>query len=160
MEVVRGGRGGARNRDLWKQNTDKFSEILLTEVMPRAEKAYHIASEPRAHAIAGLSMGGAESLLTGLNRLERFGWIGAFSSGGLGTNYSVQFPKLAQKRGAELRLLWIACGEQDGLLANNLQFVEWLKSQNVPCTWVQTPGQHSFRVWRRNLAQFASLLFR
>jgi S-formylglutathione hydrolase FrmB len=61
---------------------------------------------------------------------------------------------------AELRLLWIACGEQDGLLASNLQFVEWLKTQNVRCTWVQTPGQHSFRVWRRNLAQFTPLLFR
>jgi enterochelin esterase family protein len=160
MEVVRGGWGGVRNRELWKQNTDKFSEILLKEFMPRAEKEYHIAPQARAHAIAGLSMGGTESLLTGLNNLERFGWVGAFSSGGMGTNYSADFPSLGQKVGTELRLLWVSCGQQDGLLDSNLKFVEWLKSQNVRYTWVQTPGQHSFRVWRRNLAQFTPLLFR
>jgi enterochelin esterase family protein len=114
----------------------------------------------KREAFGLLSSSGSESLLTGLNTLERFGWIGAFSSGGLGTNYSAEFPNLSQKANAELRLLWIACGEQDGLLASNLQFVEWLKTQNVRCTWVQTPGQHSFRVWRRNLAQFTPLLFR
>jgi enterochelin esterase-like enzyme len=69
-------------------------------------------------------------------------------------NYSAEFPNLAQKAGSELRLLWISCGEQDGLLSSNLQ------PQNVRYTWVQTAGQHSFRVWRRNLAQFTPLLFR
>jgi len=160
MEVIRGGWGGVRNRELWTENIDKFRQSLLTEVMPQVEKIYHTVPDAKARAIAGLSMGGTESLLTGLNTLERFGWVAGFSSGGLGTNYPAEFPNLTRNAGANLRLLWIACGEQDGLLKSNLQFVEWLKSQNVRYTWIQTPGQHSFRVWRRNLAQFSPLLFR
>jgi enterochelin esterase family protein len=159
MEVVRAGWGGTRNRDIWRTNMEKFRQTLLEEVMPQVEKAYRIAPDASSHAVAGLSMGGSESLLTGLNRLDRFAWIGAFSSGGLGTNYVSEFPGLNEKANAKLRLLWIGCGEQDGLLASNLQFIEWLKTQNIRHTWVQTPGQHSFRVWRRYLAQFLPLLF-
>jgi enterochelin esterase family protein len=160
MEVVRAGWGGSRSRDLRQTNLDKFRETLLNEVMPMAEKTYRISAERKSRAIAGLSMGGSESLLVGLNTLDRFEWVGAFSSGGLGTNFSTRFPAMNQKANAQLRLLWIACGQQDGLLANNQQFVDWLKSQGVSCTWVPTPGQHSFRVWRRYLAQFTPLLFR
>jgi enterochelin esterase family protein len=159
MEVVKAGWGGVRRRDLWQTNTDKFRETLLNEVMPRAEKAYRIAPSAKAHAIAGLSMGGSESLLTGLNTLDRFAWVGAFSSGGLGTNYVSEFPNLDEKANMKLHLLWIGCGEQDGLLNSNKQFIEWLKSKNIHHTWVPTPGQHSFRVWRRYLAQFTPLLF-
>jgi enterochelin esterase family protein len=159
MEVVKGGWGGTRNRELWKTNMEKFRQTLLDEVIPRAEQAYRIAAEPKTRAIAGLSMGGSESLLTGLNNLDRFAWIGAFSSGGLGTNYTSEFPTLTDKANDRLHLLWIGCGEQDALLTNNLQFVSWLKSKNIHHAWVQTPGQHSFRVWRRYLAQFTPLLF-
>ena len=159
MDVVRAGWGGARSRDLWKTNVDKFRETLLAEVMPMAEQMYRISPDRKNHAITGLSMGGSESLMVGLNALDKFAWVGAFSSGGLGTNFVSQFPKLNQAN-AKLRLLWIACGQQDGLLVANQQFVDWLKSQNIRCTWVPTPGQHSFRVWRRYLAEFAPLLFR
>ncbi len=159
MEVVRGGWAGLRNRDLWQTNLEKFRETLLSEVMPQAEKAYRVAAEPKSRAVAGLSMGGTESLLVGLNALDRFAAIGAFSSGGLNTNFPSQFPALDEKANGRLRLLWIACGEQDGLLSANQQLVDWLKSKGVRHTWVPTPGQHSFRVWRKYLAQFAPLLF-
>jgi enterochelin esterase-like enzyme len=160
MEVVRAGWGGTRSRELWKTNFAKFRETLLTEVMPMAEKAYRISSDRKSRAIAGLSMGGSESLMVGLNALDKFAWVGAFSSGGLGTNFVSEFADLNAQANAKLRLLWIACGQQDGLLNVNQQFVDWLKSQNIRCTWVPTPGQHSFRVWRRYLAQFTPLLFR
>ncbi len=159
MDVVKGGWAGLRNREFWQTNLDKFRDTLLYEVMPQAEKAYRIAADPKHRAIAGLSMGGTESLLVGLNALDRFAHIGAFSSGGLNTNYTALFPTLDAKANAKLRLLWIACGDQDGLLTANQQLIAWLKSQGVRYTWVQAPGQHSFRVWRRNLAEFAPLLF-
>ncbi|HEV2393005.1 MAG TPA: alpha/beta hydrolase-fold protein [Verrucomicrobiae bacterium] len=159
MEVVRAGWGGVRRRGLWETNMSKFRDTLLEEVMPQAERAYRLASGPGERAIAGLSMGGAESLLVGLNNPDRFGWVGAFSSGGVGTNYSEMFPKVDGKTNERLRLLWIGCGEQDGLLAPNERFSEWLTAKGVHHTWVHTPGQHSFRVWRRYLAQFAPLLF-
>jgi len=159
MEVVRAGWGGLRRGDLWQQNMDKFRETLLHEVMPQVEKAYRVLPGPRSRAIAGLSMGGSESLLVGLNAPERFAWIGAFSSGGLGTNLAAQFPALDEKANSQLRLLWLGCGEQDGLLAANQQLSQWLKSKGIRHTWVQTPGQHSFRLWRRYLADFTPLLF-
>ncbi len=159
MDVVKGGWSRVRDPGLWQRNVDKFSDALLTEVLPQVEKTYRVLTDRRSRAIAGLSMGGTESLVTGLNHLDRFAWIGAFSSGGLNTNYAAQFPALNPKANDQLRLLWIACGREDRLLENNVQFCEWLKSRKVGYTWVETAGTHSFRVWRRNLAEFASLLF-
>ena len=104
-------------------------------------------------------MGGAESLLTGLNRLDRFGWIGAFSSGGLDENFNTQFPTLDTKASSQPRLLWIACGTDDRLIEINRKLRDWLNSKGVRLTYVETPGAHTWMVWRRNLAAFASLLF-
>ena len=159
MDVVKGGWSRVRDPGLWQRNVDQFRGTLLDEVMPQVEKSYKTLAKPEARAIAGLSMGGTESLTTGLNNLDRFAWIGAFSSGGLNTNYAAQFPQLNAKAGKSLRLLWIACGHDDRLLGSNQQFVEWLNSKGVPPTWIEIPGEHSFRVWRRNLAAFAPLLF-
>ena len=160
MEVVRAGWSGVRRGDLWQVNLDRFRETLLQEVLPQAEKAYRIQADPAHRAIAGLSMGGSESLRVGLNALDHFAYVGAFSSGGLGTNFTDVFPGLDAKANAHLRLLWMGCGEQDGLLAGNQAFSQWLNSHGVRHTWVQTPGEHSFRVWRRYLATLAPLLFR
>ena len=79
--VAPGTRGFAP--ELRKKNYDRFIQALFTEVMPQVESAYRVSKDRKERAIAGLSMGGAESLLTGLNNLDRFAWVGAFSSGGL-----------------------------------------------------------------------------
>ncbi len=159
MEVVRGGWGGVRNRDLWQTNMEKFRGTLLDEVLPQVEKGYRTLPDAKHRAIAGLSMGGAESLLVGLNALDRFAYVGAFSSGGMNTNYDATYPKLDAQANTQLRLLWISCGEQDGLITANQNFTEWLTTKGIHHTWRKTPGQHSFRVWRRNLGEFAPLLF-
>ena len=159
MDVVKGGWSRVRDPGLWRRNVDKFGDALFGEVMPQVEKAYRVSTDRQSRAIAGLSMGGTESLVTGLNHLDRFAWIGAFSSGGLNTNFPVQFPALNARANDKLRLLWIGCGKEDRLIESNKQFCDWLKSQNVRYTWVESPGVHSFRVWRRNLAEFAPLLF-
>lgn len=156
MEVLH---ARTRTPGLAERTYENFRQALLNEVLPQAERDYHIQADRKSRAIAGLSMGGAESLRVGLNTLDRFAWIGAFSSGGVGTNYSANFPALDEKANTQLRLLWIACGEQDGLFAPNQKFSDWLDSKGVKHEWVKTPGQHSFRVWRRNLAQFTPLLF-
>jgi len=74
-------------------------------------------------------MGGAESLLTGLNHLDQFAWVGAFSSGGLPEQFETKFPNLDAKANQQLHLLWIACGTDDGLIKLNRQFREWLKTK-------------------------------
>lgn len=143
---------------LWQTNLDRFTGMLLDEVMPQVEKEYHIAAGPKNTAIAGLSMGGAESLITGLNRLDRFGWIGAFSTGGL-TNYPTRFPTLNFDDNKKIHLLWIACGHEDDLFKKNRQLCSWLDNKGIQYTWVQMRGIHSYRVWRPFLVQFASQLF-
>jgi enterochelin esterase-like enzyme len=155
-------RGGGRPRDpgFGQRNSSQFRGSLLDEVLPAVESAYHVSKDRKQRAIAGLSMGGAESLTVGLNNLDRFAWIGAFSSGGVGTNFSTTFPKLDATANKSLRLLWISCGKDDRLVEPNREFVHWLEAKDVHCTWTEVPGVHSWRVWRRNLADFAPLLFR
>jgi len=113
-----------------------------------------------ARAIAGLSMGGAESLLTGLNTLNQFAWIGAFSSGGITEEFDKEFPGLDAKAGPQPRLLWVACGTDDRLIEINRKFRAWLASKEIQHVDIETPGAHTWMVWRRNLTEFSSLLFR
>ena len=143
---------------LWQKNLDVFNDALLNEVMPQVENEYHVATGPKNTAIAGLSMGGTESLITGLNHLDRFGWIGALSTGGL-NDYPARFPALNFDDNKKIHLLWIACGHEDGLYKSSRQLCSYLDSKNIQYTWVQMRGIHSYRVWRPFLAQFASLLF-
>jgi enterochelin esterase family protein len=148
-----------RDPGLRQRSFDKFRDALFAEVMPEVERTYRVVKDRSARAIAGLSMGGAESLYTGLNALDRYAWIGAFSSGGMGDNYGKSFPALNAKANEQLRLLWIACGKDDRLIEGNKKFLEFLNSRGVRYTWTETPGAHTWLVWRRYLAEFAPLLF-
>jgi enterochelin esterase-like enzyme len=163
---------GKRPKGLQDRNFDKFRETLLTEVVPRVEVDYPVIKERNSRAIAGLSMGGSESLFTGLNTLDKFGWIGAFSapvspaSGSIGAgepspeDFEKEFPGLDAKATKQLHLLWIACGTDDGLIDNNRKFRAWLATKNIKHADIETPGRHTWLVWRRNLTEFTSLLFR
>jgi enterochelin esterase family protein len=157
--VLRGWNAWNNDAEKRNRNFDKFREALLTEVMPQVESEYRIAKDRNARAITGLSMGGAESLLTGLNNLDKFSWVGAFSSG-IPEDFQKQFPALDRKANQQLHLLWIACGAEDDLIAVNRNLRQWLKSKGVKATEIETPGGHTWMVWRRNLAEFAVLLFR
>ncbi len=151
---------GPRDPKLRERSFERFRDALLNEVMPEVEKTYRVSKERNQRAIAGLSMGGAESLYVGLNNLNRFAWIGTFSSGGLGDSLAATFPSLDAKTNSQLQLLWVACGTEDRLIDANRKFLEFLKSKNVQYTPLETPGGHTWLVWRRNLAEFTALLFR
>jgi enterochelin esterase-like enzyme len=160
MEIVQLGWSAWGHTELRDRNFEKFRESLLTEVMPRVEGEYRITKDPNARAIAGLSMGGSESLLTGLNNLDKFSWVGAFSSGGIPEDFQKDFPVLDASANRQLHLLWIACGTEDRLITVNRSLRQWLKSKGVKATEIETPGEHTWMVWRRNLAEFTQLLFR
>jgi enterochelin esterase-like enzyme len=149
-----------RFADLREKNMTKFRDALLQEVMPQVEREYRVSKDRGQTAIAGLSMGGSESLFTGLNTLDRFAWIGSFSAGGLGEDYPATFPKLSADANRQIRLLWIACGTDDQLIRDNRKFRDWLTQRGVRHVDIETSGTHAWVVWRRNLAQFASLLFK
>jgi enterochelin esterase-like enzyme len=159
-EILSQGFRGFSHANLRDRNFAKFSEALLTEVIPRVESSYLVKKDRNSRAIAGLSMGGSESLLTGLNSLNEFAWIGAFSSGGIPEDFDKDFPKLDAKANAQLRLLWIACGTEDHLIDTNRKLRAWLTSKGIHHTDIETPGMHTWMVWRRNLVDFSSLLFR
>jgi len=119
-----------------------------------------VSTRREDRAIAGLSMGGSESLLTGLNNIDKFAFVGSFSAGGIQPDsYSSEFPALDAKQTSHLRILWIACGTSDHLIDDNRKFKAWLKTKNIAFTDIETPGAHTWMVWRRNLAAFAPLLF-
>jgi enterochelin esterase-like enzyme len=159
MEMINQRWNAWERHDLRQKNFEKFREALLTEVMPRAESEYHIAKDPNSRAIAGLSMGGSESLLTGLNNLDKFAWVGAFSSGGIPEDFQADFPGLDAKANSQIKLLWIACGTEDHLITVNRNFRAWLKAKGINHTDIETPGEHTWMVWKRNLTEFSGLIF-
>lgn len=158
-EIIKGG----FNFDpaLAKINNGKFVAALLAEVIPQVEKEYRVSKNASGRAIAGLSMGGAESLSAGLNHPDKFAWVGGFSSATimLDSDISKAFPDVDAKINSQLHLLWIACGTDDQLIKPNRQFEAWLTSKGVLFTQIETPGAHTWMVWRRNLTEFAPLLF-
>ena len=151
---------GTGDESLRNRNYVKFTEALLTEVLPRVEAEYRVSTDRASRAVAGLSMGGAESLLTGLLHPDQFAWIGAFSSGGLGDDFSAAFGAMDEKAANQLKLLWISCGTSDRLMVANRKFHDWLTSKGIPHQWIESSGSHTWMVWRRNLAELATLLFK
>jgi enterochelin esterase-like enzyme len=152
--------GPFSNLALREKNFSNFRAALTDEVIPIVEKNYNVIANREARAIAGLSMGGSESLLTGLNRLDTFAWVASFSAGGMGDDFASDFPQFGASANDKLRLLWIACGTEDHLITLNRNFVQWLKAKDIRVTAIETPGMHTWMVWRRNLINLAPLLFR
>ncbi len=152
---------------------DQFTKSLIEEVIPLVEKKYRTSPQ---RAIAGLSMGGAQAALAGLNHPELFRWIGAFSSAfmmygiadlGKGSKtlsmdsiYNKTFPGLDADFNRQVKLLFISCGKSDFLSGNNHDFMKWLSARKINYQAEEPPGAHSWTVWRRNLIEFAPLLFR
>ncbi len=150
---------------VWQQagriesNTQLFQQALLTEILPRVEEQYRVSADRKDRAIAGLSMGGLESLSIGLSNTEKFAWVGGFSSAVHALKYPRPIPALDPKR-ANLKLLWIACGTEDGLIEANRKLEAALTAEGMPVTAIETGGAHVSMVWRDNLIHFAPLLFR
>ncbi|HZU85020.1 MAG TPA: alpha/beta hydrolase-fold protein [Polyangiaceae bacterium] len=168
-EILAGGFAGfSRDAALRRRNFERFRQALVGEVVPRVEAAYRVDADRDAHAIAGLSMGGTESLVVGLNEPDRFAWIGAFSSGGLGDDLDADFPlvgvgsagRSGPRAARPWRLLWISCGTDDKLIADHRRLTGWLRAKGAEHVAEESGGGHTWMVWRRNLVDFAALLFR
>jgi enterochelin esterase-like enzyme len=138
---------------------DAFRRELLDDALPLVESLYRVEKDAAHRAIAGLSMGGAQSLTVGLANLDRFAWVGAFSAGPPSAEATQAFLADPAAANAKLRLLWIACGKDDFLRQRNEEYVAALKDKGVHHEWQLTDGDHSWPVWRRYLAEFAPRLF-
>lgn len=177
------GAGGAAAAPAAGQD-DGFTKELLQDIMPLMQKKYRILTGPDNTAIAGLSMGGAQSLRTGLAHLEIFHYVIGLSSavamggGGRGAapaggaapdpaaapDPTAAYPALmTDVAGAnrKLKLFALYCGKQDSLVSNgNKALSAALLAKGVKLQYTETEGGHWFIVWRQNLRDFAPLLFR
>jgi enterochelin esterase family protein len=141
------------------ENTNLYEQMLLQEVMPAVEREYNVAKGRDHHAIAGLSMGGLETLTIGLRHPDQFAYVAGMSSALQGGKYDESWPGLDAKK-ANLKLLWVSCGTDDPLIKPNRAFVVWAKAKGLDVNAVETSGAHTWLVWRDNLLHIAPMLFR
>jgi len=143
----------------FQNNTADFERDLLEDVMPFVEANYRVKNEAASRAIAGLSMGGGQSLTIGLNHPDRFAWVAGFSSAVPAREAIAGFLNDPAGANAKLKLLWIGIGKDDFLLKQNEGFIATLKEKDIRHEWHLTDGSHSWPVWRLYLADLAPKLF-
>lgn len=134
-----------------------FERELLNDLIPYIESRYSVGTERTQRALAGLSMGGGQSLNFGLGNVDIFAWVGGFSSA---PNTQPPAELVDAATASQLELLWVSCGNEDTLFNISLGVHEQLAAQNVPHVWHIDAGAHTFPVWKNDLYHFAGLLFR
>jgi enterochelin esterase-like enzyme len=160
----RGGRGGfgaggdpaAIGGDGWGRN---FESDLIKDIIPFVESHYSGFADREHRALAGLSMGGGQSLDFGLANLDTFAYVGGFSSAPNTRMPEVLLPDPA-KAPRMLKVLWISCGNKDGLMNFSLRTHAYCKEKNVPHIWHVDDNGHDFKHWKNSLYWFAQQIFR
>ncbi len=173
-----GARGAAPGAAAGTPQLDEFAQDFLTDIMPYAEKNYRVYTDRANRAIAGLSMGGSQTMNIAFLRLAQFAYIGVFSSGaslgGAGRGaaatpaaqpaapsweeiHKADLDNPALKKGT--RLIWLSTGVNDGLIANTKTTVEMLKKHGFDPVFKESPGAHTWINWRNYLNEFAPQLF-
>ena len=137
-----------------------FEFDLLNDLIPFVESRYNVYKDKFHRAVAGLSMGGGQSLNFGLAHMDVFAYVGGFSSAPNTNTPEVLIPDV-NKTKAENALLWMVCGSNDNLMYNSSRLKAFCDEKGVPCTLIQYPaGVHDFVVWKSGLYNFAQLIFR
>jgi enterochelin esterase-like enzyme len=143
-------------------NTALFSRDLIEDAIPLVESQYRVYTDRDRRAIAGLSMGGGQSLSIGLAHPELFSYVAGFSAALRPQEFAKTFGAVAadpMTANRKLHLLWIGCGNQDSLFANSKAFSQFLEEHKIKHVFRETPGAHTWMVWRRYLNEVAPLLF-
>jgi enterochelin esterase-like enzyme len=136
-----------------------FEKDLLNDLIPFIEKKYPVLTDRENRAIAGLSMGGGQSLNFGLGNLDKFAWVGGFSSAPNTKRPEELVPNPDETR-KKLKLLWISCGDNDGLITFSKRTHDYLYEKDVPHIYYVEPGVHDFKVWKNGLYMFSQFLFK
>ena len=163
-----GGGGG----NSFQRQMDEFSQDFANDVRPYIEKNYRVKTDRSSRAIAGLSMGGAQTLNVAFDKLEDYGHIGVYSSGifGIAGGFGGAAPSTQWedshkstldnddlKKGLEH--IWFACGKDDFLVQTSKATVEMLKKHKFDVVSKDSDGGHTWLNWRDYLAEFAPMLF-
>jgi enterochelin esterase-like enzyme len=138
-----------------------FAKDLVEEVIPLVQARYRVSTDRSHRAIAGLSMGGGESLSIGLNHFDLFSYVAGFSAAVRQSDFEKAYPTVMKGKEANsaLKLLWIGCGKDDSLMAANQAFGKFLNEHGVKFTFHESAGAHTWIVWRHYLNELAPLLF-
>ncbi len=157
-----------------KPAIDEFIQDFMKDVMPYAEKNYRVYRDRQHRAIAGLSMGGAQTLSAAFDRLDLFGYIGVFSSGIFEltpsnrpavVNAGPTWEEMHQaaltddKLKKDLKLFWFATGKEDFLIETSRATIALFKKYHFEVIYQETPGAHTWINWRNYLKEFSQLLF-
>ena len=136
-----------------------FEKDLLNDLIPFIEKKYPTLTDREHRAIAGLSMGGGQSLNFGLGNLDKFAWVGGFSSAP-NTQPPQELVPDPEAVKDKLKLLWISCGDADNLISFSKRTHDYLYEKGVPHIYYLEPGVHDFKVWKNGLYMFSQFLFK
>jgi len=143
---------------------DEFFDDFTADIVPFVEKNYRVRTGRSDRAIAGLSMGGAQTLNVAFSQLDRFAYVGVFSSGllsGSPEEFEKRHPMLdrpALKQG--MKLIWFATGISDGLAPRTVVAMDLLKKHGFSPVFKGSPGGHTWINWRAYLHEFAQAIFR
>jgi len=137
-----------------------FEQDLIKDLIPFIESKYSVLTDRMNRAVAGLSMGGGQSLNFGLGNMDLFAWVGGFSSAPNTKRPAELIPDVAATK-AQNSLLWMVCGSEDGLMFSSSNLKAFCEENDVPCTLINYPGEgHNFVVWKYGLYNFAQLIFK
>lgn len=172
-----------------KPSITEIAKSVVDDLVPYVDQNFRTVPTSASRAVAGLSMGGGQALFIGLNNPDLFAWIASFSGAEIvwpgamvpappapaGESTAPVIPKynlnpdailknvpgLNESINSKLRLLYISCGLDDGLITSNRQFEDWLTEHKIHFSHEETPGYaHVWSYWRRGLVEVAPLLFR
>ena len=152
----------AVSRYFMDERYNLFEQIVSTELIPFIDTHFRTIPDRNHRALAGLSMGGAQALRIGLNHLDQFGYIGAFSPAISIVDTTKDYDGILAnpaRANEQLRLLWIGIGSDDFLLAPVSESHETLEKAGIKHVWFESSGAHVWTVWRKYLADFAPRLF-
>ncbi|HXK05275.1 MAG TPA: alpha/beta hydrolase-fold protein [Verrucomicrobiae bacterium] len=136
-----------------------FENDLLQDIIPYVESHYSVYTDREHRALAGLSMGGGQTLNIGLSHIETFAWVGGFSSApNTKQPPSALLPDPASAR--QLKLLWLGCGNKDGLIRISQTVHRYLKENGVPHVWHVDGNAHDTTEWDNNLYLFSQRIFK
>ena len=138
---------------------DAFQRELFEDALPLVEALYRVEPDAVNRAIAGLSMGGGQSLNFGLANLDTFAWVGGFSSAP-NTKPAAELVPDPEKAKKQLTLLWISCGNKDGLIRISQSVHAYLREKGVPHVLHVDEHAHDFQHWKKALYNFSQLIFK
>lgn len=153
-------------------NTNDFESELLNDCIPFVENNFRVKANRESRALAGLSMGGIHTLNVGIPHLELFAYLGVFSSGwwatsspfGDGNATEKYYSMLKDKKdeyNTKLKLFWLSMGGKEDIAYNNCQIMmKRFNEIGIRYSYFETPGGHTWPVWRESLYRFAPLLFK